>query len=59
MGPDLRQQRVLDSIELVSGIGEPREGTACVMSLAALLAGEDHTDRPACASPRAQFLATT
>ena len=35
MGPDLRleQQRVLDRIELVSGIGEPGEGTACLMSL--------------------------
>jgi hypothetical protein len=52
MGPDLRlQQRVLDRIELVSGIGEPHEGTACLMSLVAQLAGEDHTDRPACASP--------
>ena len=51
MGPDLRLQRVLDRFELVSGIGEPREGTACVMSLVAQLAGEGHTDRPACASP--------
>ena len=53
MGPDLRlqQQRVLDRFELVSGIGEPDEGTACVMSLVAHLAGEGRTDRPACASP--------
>ena len=51
MDPDLRLQRVLDRFELVSGIGEPREGTACVVSLAAHLAGEGHTDRPACASP--------
>ena len=50
MGPDLRLQRVLDRFELVSGIGEPCEGTACVMSLVAHLAGEGHTDRPACAS---------
>jgi len=52
MGPDLRlqQQRVLDRFELVSGIGEPDQGTACVMSLVAHLAGEGHTDRPACAS---------
>ena len=39
MGPDLRLQRTIDRFELVSGIGEPREGTACVMSLAAHLAG--------------------
>ena len=53
MGLDLRlqQQRVLDRFELVSGIGEPGEGTACLMSLVAQLAGEGHTDRPRCASP--------
>lgn len=52
MDPDLKlQQRVLDRFELVSGIGEPDEGTACVMSLAAHLAGEGRTDRPRCASP--------
>jgi hypothetical protein len=51
MGPDPRLQRVLDRIELVSGIGEPGEGTACVMSLVAHLAGEGRTDRPSCASP--------
>ncbi len=52
MGPDLQlQQRVLDRFELVSGIGDPDQGTACVMSLVAHLAGEGRTDRPACASP--------
>ena len=52
MGPDLHeQQRILDRFELVSGMGEPGEGTACVMSLVAHLAGEGHTDRPRCASP--------
>ena len=52
MGPDLRlQPRILDRFELVSGIGEPDEGTACVMSLVAHLAGEGRTDRPGCASP--------
>ena len=50
MGPDLRlQQRILDRFELVSGIGEPDKGTACVMSLVAQLAGEGRTDRPRCA----------
>jgi hypothetical protein len=49
--PRLQQQRVLDRFELVSGIGEPGEGTACVMSLVAHLAGEGRTDRPRCASP--------
>jgi hypothetical protein len=52
MRPDLRlQQRILDRFELVSCIGEPDEGTACVMSLVARLAGEGRTDRPGCASP--------
>jgi hypothetical protein len=51
MHPDLRLQRVLDRVELVSGIGDPDKGTACVMSLVAHLAGEGHTDRPRCASP--------
>ncbi len=51
MGLDLRLQRVLDRVELVSGIGEPDQGTACVMSLVAHLAGEGHTDRPGCVSP--------
>ncbi len=60
MGPDLRllrQQRVLDRFELVSGIGEPDQGTACVMSLVAQLAGEGHTDRPRCASPLVRHFA--
>jgi hypothetical protein len=50
MGPDLALQRVLDRVELVSNIGEPDKGTACVMSLVAYLAGEGRTDRPHCAS---------
>ncbi len=33
--PRLHQQRVLDRFELVSDIGEPDKGTACVMSLVA------------------------
>src|SRR5215217_2723263 len=51
MDPDLRLQRALDRIELVGGIGEPDNGTACIMSLVAHLAGEGHTDGPRCASP--------
>jgi len=51
MGQDLRLQRALDRIALVGGIGEPGEGTACLMSLVAQLAGEGRTDRPRCASP--------
>ena len=58
MRPDLRlQQRILDRFELVSCIGEPDEGTACVMSLVARLAGEGHTDRPRCASPLVRHFA--
>jgi hypothetical protein len=47
----LQQQRVLDRFELVGGVGDPDQGTACVMSLVAHLAGEGLTDRPRCASP--------
>jgi hypothetical protein len=48
---DLKLQRVFDSVELVSGIGDRDEGRMCIMSLVACLAGAAHTDRPACASP--------
>ena len=48
---DLRLQRAFDNIELVSGIGDPRLGQMCIMSLVACLAGEEHTDSPATASP--------
>ncbi len=51
MDLDLRLQRAFDRIELVSGAGDPRAGTMCVMSFAAFLAGEAaHTDDPVGAS---------
>ena len=59
MGPDLRlQQRILDRFELVSGIGEPDEGTACVIPPVARLAGDGCTDRPGCASRLVRHFAT-
>jgi len=47
----LQLQRVFDRVELVSGVGDREAGTLCIMSLVACLAGEKHTDHPACASP--------
>jgi len=49
-GLDLPLQRILDRVELVSGVGDPEAGKLCVMSLVAHLAGERHTDHPVCAS---------
>jgi hypothetical protein len=51
MDLDLRLQRLYDRVELVAGVGDIGAGTLCVMSFAAGLAGEGHTDSPACASP--------
>jgi len=58
MNLDLRLQRALDRVELVSGtIGNPGEGRMCLMSLVAFLAGEEHSDAPSCASPLIQAFA--
>jgi hypothetical protein len=58
MDLDLRLQRALDRVELVSGtIGNPGDGRMCLMSLVAFLAGEEHTDAPGCASPLIQAFA--
>ena len=51
MDQDIRQQRILDGVELVDTIGTPEDGRMCIMSLVAFMAGEGHTDRPRCASP--------
>jgi hypothetical protein len=48
---DLRLERALERVELVTGVGTRDAGRMCVMSLVACLAGEEHTDSPACASP--------
>jgi hypothetical protein len=48
---DLRLERALDRVELVTGVGTRDAGRMCVMSLVACLAGEDHGDSPGCASP--------
>ena len=44
-------QSYFDGVDLVTGSGERRDGKLCVMSLAALLAGEQHSDLPSTACP--------
>lgn len=51
MMTDFSHQRLYDSISLVPRVGNRRDNELCVMSLVALLAGEDHTDRPQVACP--------
>jgi len=51
MSIDVRLERLYDRIELVPGVGDPRRGKLCVMSLVAFLAGEAHSDTPRTASP--------
>jgi hypothetical protein len=48
---DLRLERALDRVELVTGVGTRDAGRMCVMSLVACLAGEEHGDSPRGASP--------
>ncbi len=48
---DLRLERALGRVEIVTGAGTRDRGRMCVMSLVACLAGEEHTDSPGCASP--------
>lgn len=48
---DLRLERALERVELVTGVGTRDAGRMCVMSLVACLAGEEHGDSPGCASP--------
>jgi len=51
MTTDFSHQRLYDSIELVTGVGNRGDNELCLMSLVALLAGENHTDRPQAACP--------
>ena len=48
---DLEMQRLYDRIRLVRGKGDRRSCALCIMTFAALLAGERHTDAPSTASP--------
>jgi len=41
----------LDAITLASGAHDRRTDGVCVMEAVAWWAGEDHSDRPECASP--------
>lgn len=47
---DLRLERALERVEIVTGVGTRDAGRMCVMSLVDCLAGEEHTDKPARAS---------
>ena len=51
MTVDANFETLYSQIELVRGAGNRRRGQLCVMSLAAFLAGEGHSDNPASASP--------
>lgn len=51
MTVDLELERAFSRVELVTGVGTRDTGRMCVMSMVACLAGEEHTDNPACASP--------
>ena len=45
------RERLFGRVQLVRGKGSRRNGRLCIMAFVALLAGERHTDAPACASP--------
>jgi hypothetical protein len=47
---DTRFEGLYGQIQLVRGAGDRRKGQLCLMSLAAFLAGESHSDSPATAS---------
>lgn len=50
MTVDTRFEALYGQIALVRGAGDRRKGELCLMSLAAFLAGESHSDNPATAS---------
>ncbi len=45
-----RLEQIYQRTELVKGMGDPKAGKFCIMSLVALLAGENHSDSPSVAS---------
>jgi hypothetical protein len=51
MTVDKRLEALYGKIELVRGVGKPRQSQLCIMSLVAFLAGERHSDHPNTASP--------
>jgi hypothetical protein len=50
MSLDIQLEQLYERIELVSGMGSPRRGKLCIMSLVAFLSGDRHTDEPRTAS---------
>lgn len=50
MSTEVAFQRLYDSIELITGVGDARLGKLCIMSFVSLLAGETFGDRPHSAS---------
>jgi hypothetical protein len=59
MSVDAKFEAVFGQIELVRGTGNRRRAQLCIMSLAAFLAGENHSDSPATASPLVRRFALT
>lgn len=51
MREDASLEHLLERVTLVKGAGERGHGQLCVMSLAALIAGERHSDHPHAVSP--------
>jgi hypothetical protein len=51
MREDASLEHLLERVTLVRGAGDRGDGRLCVMSLAALIAGERHTDAPHAVSP--------
>lgn len=59
MTVDKRLEALYGKVELVRGVGKPRHGQLCIMSLVAFLAGERHSDHPNTASPAIRSFAIT
>jgi hypothetical protein len=57
MDVDRQLEQLCERVTLIEGVGSRRRGELCIMSFVALLAGERHTDHPACASPLIRNLA--
>ena len=59
MSVDKQLEALYAKVELVRGVGKPRRGQLCIMSLVAFLAGERHSDHPHTASPAIRRFAVT
>jgi len=59
MTVDARWESLYQQVELVRGVGDRKRARMCIMSFAAFLAGEDHSDNPTTASPLIRQFAMT